>query len=765
MAGALSLCAQAPVDITIIHDDDRGMKEYMLLVKEEIDVLLSRQYDINYNEVNVSYTGKSPIDVIQSGLSDDADVLITLGFTSSSALSSIEEYTKPCISGISLERITGDQTGINNYTLVQSPFSIAQDFRIFQFIHSFKHLAIFVQPNIQRGMQLFLDQFANGFDIQFLPITDNPTADLNRLNEDVDAIYFLPNLYKTESSNQALIDGINDRKLPSFSLIGRADVERGILASNAPSNYISIYARRIALNVMKILEGENAKDLPIEIGGVEDDLVINVATMEQLGIYPPFSILNNASLIELDPKLGEQYTLQSALAEALNNNLSIQSAAKNVDIQKTEIDIAKSNLLPNLSVNSNLVTLDGSTSDQLAAANQLTPQTIWTGNVGLTQLIYSQPAWANVAIQKSLLHSEEAGLMSQQLDLTLDVCIAYLSILQAQANLNIQNTNVQTTLSNLNIAKTKAKIGTLSNADVFGFESQLALNKTRLNDAIAGVENARIRFNQLLNRPLDADFMLKDIQLDDDVFYLQDIRLTEGINNQYDFRKLAEFLIKYTMQNAPAIEQLRWAIKAQESSLESNKKSRSLPQIALKGNLDKTFGRYGTKVSDEVFEAIGIDPYKPTWNLGVNVSLPLFQGNIRNKKIEKDQILIEQLEINRASLEQQFAANIRQSLENLGNSFSDIRFNEQAEKSGNQYLGVVQNLYREGASNIVTLLDAQNSALSAQLGAVSSRYQFIIDAITIERIYNNIYLLATPQERETFINDYFAFLIKKENNE
>ncbi len=762
----LSLVAQVAftqnnANISIVHDGDRGTNGFLSLVKEEIDVLLSQQYNIDYKDYSLSDSNQPAKTILDEAIKDNSNVLITLGFNASAALDLLGQYPKPSISGISLQQHEQDNTGIDNYTMVQSPFSVERDFQIFQSIYPFKQLAIFIQPGTPEYLELYLKSCADGFEIQFIPITQNASNDLNKLQTDVDAIYFLPNLYENLADQQALIDGINARKLPSFSLIGRDDVEKGILASISPSDYVGIYARRIALNVMKILEGQNPKDFPIHIDGIEDDFVINVATMEQLEIYPPFDILSQASLINLEIQSDRTYSLEAAIAEALQNNLSLQVAQRDVAIQEVEIDIAKSNLLPTLDLSTTLITLDGSTSDLLKATNQITPQTEWSGNLELAQLIYSQPAWANVAIQKNLLESEKAGLLAQQLDLILDVCSSYLRYLQTMANLTIQNTNVQTTLSNLNVAKTKAKIGSVSNADVFGFESQLALNKSSLNDAQTGVEQSRISFNQLLNRPLDEDFMLEDLQLNDNIVFLQDDRIGETISNRYDFRKFSEFLIDYAFKNAPEIEQILWAIKAQENSLDSNKKSRYLPQVAVQGNLDQTIGRYGIRTPDAAFEQQGIDPYQPTWNVGLNASLPIFQGNLRKRRIEKDQNLLAQLVLNRASVEQQFATNIRLSLENLGNSYNDIQFTRQAEKSGNQYLELVQNLYREGVTNIVTLLDAQNSAVSAQLGAVSSRYQFIIDAITIERLINNIYLLASPKEREDFVNNYLTFLINK----
>ena len=756
-------CQRQEVKLTIIYDANRGSTGFLSLVQSEIDALLKSRYQLTYRIIGLE-EGKAETTLNQA-LDDDSDILVTLGFYASGSLNSIGAYPKPCIAGISLDRSDEETTGIQNYNAIQSPFSIERDMEVFQSIYPFKHLGVFVYPDLRLGVENYLSSFEEGFDIQFIPISEDPTADLNQLHDEVDAIYLLPNLYDNLDHEQILIDGINSRKLPSFSLIGRLDVERGILASVSPSDYIGVYARRIALSVMKILEGQNAGDLPTHIGGIEEDFVINVATMEAIEMYPPLEVLSQASLIDLINKTGRKYTLEGAIAEALTNNLSFRAAQKNVEVQELEVDIARSNLLPDVTASTTLSTLDKNTAELLKSANQLTPQTSWAGNLGLTQLIYAEPAWANKTIQNALLLAEQEGLISEQLDLVLNVCTSYIQYLQAQANVTIQNNNVQTTLSNLNIAKTKANIGNISLADVYGFESQLAINRSSLNDAQTALDQARIAFNQLLNHPLDEPIVLNDIQVDDPLIFVSDSRLRDQVKNHYDFEALAEFLVDYALRKAPEIKQLNWNIKAQQRSLRSNKNSLFQPQVALQGNLDQNFGRYGIRVPDETFEARDFDPYQPTWNLGVSASLPLFQGNLRRNRIEKDKVLLEQLDLRKQALEQNFDTNIRLALENLGNSYNNLRLTQQAEASSLQYLEIIQDLYREGVTTIVTLLDAQNNALISQLSVVSSRYQFFIDAITIERQLSILYLLSTQEERDQFINEYFNYFIQKRDNE
>ena len=757
--------AQNTAEIVLVYDGNIGTRDFKELLKSEIRTLLSQQFELVFNEFSFDDLNQKEAGGIEELFVASPDALITLGFNSSAELQNRVNYPIPCIAGISIERSDRVTSGISNFTYVQSPFSIERDFEVFRSIYDFRKLGVFIRPDSKALLDPYLRSLVDGFELEVIEVSDDPMSDLKNLSPDIDALYFLPFFIEDSETELSFIREINRRKIPSFSLIGREDVEKGILASISPSDYIGLYARRIALNVMKILEGKDPKDFPVQITGLEDDFVINMTTMQMIEIYPSFEVLSQASYVGLHPEIGDNYTLKAAIAQALEQNLNLHVAQGNVDAQSTEIKIARANLFPDLSASTTLAAIDNSTAEQLKLANQLTPQTEWSGNIGLRQLLYSQQALANVSIQNSLLKSEEAGLETQQLDLILDVCTSYLQYLQARANLSIQNNNVQTTLKNLNIAKTREKIGSSSRADVYGFEAQLAIDKTGLNDAQTAVRNATTVFNQLLNRPLDRPFVLDELPSIEGIIFLSDSRVSERINNQFDFLEFAEFLVDHARRNAPELDQLRWLLQAQESSLGINQKSLYQPELALQGTMTQTLGRYGTKVEDEAFELLGIDPYRPTWNLGVNASLPIFQGNLRRNKIQRDKILIDQLEANREFLEQNIETRIRISLENLGNSYNDIQYTQQAEESSLLYLGVIQDLYKEGTSNIVTLLDAQSNALSSQLSAVSSYYQFLIDALTIERLYNNMYILLTDDERDKFINEYFAFILKKDSNE
>ena len=114
--------------------------------------------------------------------------------------------------------------------------------------------------------------------------------------EDVDAVYLVPLAQLTPGEFEKLIDGLNTRRLPTFSLLGREHVERGILAGAASQSLFERFSRRVALDVQAILLGEAPERLPVAIS-TKRRLSINMATARAIGVYPSFSVLTEAELL------------------------------------------------------------------------------------------------------------------------------------------------------------------------------------------------------------------------------------------------------------------------------------------------------------------------------------------------------------------------------------------------------------------------------------------------------------------------------------
>jgi len=136
--------------------------------------------------------------------------------------------------------------------------------------------------------------------------------------------------------------------LPSFSSVRKADVERGILASNQPATNIKQFFRRIALNVEAIISGTNPSELPRL--SYKNKLTINNTTAEQIGFPMRYSMLATADIIGSDTEVEPESSIVDIMKSVVGENLALKAAQKDIDLTTQEIKTAKSSYLPDLSV-------------------------------------------------------------------------------------------------------------------------------------------------------------------------------------------------------------------------------------------------------------------------------------------------------------------------------------------------------------------------------------------------------------------------------
>ena len=73
---------------------------------------------------------------------------------------------------------------------------------------------------------------------------------------------------------------------------------------------------------------------------------------------------------------------------------------------------------------------------------------------------------------------------------------------------------------------------------------------------------------------------------------------------------------------------------------------------------------------------------------------------------------------------------------------------------------LVTDLYQRGAADIIQLVDAQNQALGAALAAANALYDFLIDALRVQRASGSFSLEGSQEVRDYFLQRLDAFAAK-----
>lgn len=758
-----TLIAQTPVKVGIINDyapDNALEVRYGEALQEEILLLLQHRYEVQFN----TYFGSSDVEDIAKAFREAYeanDFVVAVGTNTSSFAIERKDYPKPTIGSIvldaqlqGLEKTPEGTSGIKNFTYMESPFDMERDLNVLYEIYPFDHLEVITEKGTI-GESPFIKQlfakYLKGKEVTVDHIfySDDIAEHFADMGDKKVAAYALPYFGKDPERIQNTLQIINENMIPSAALFGEDYLAAGALAGYETAENLQKIPRRIALTLMKLLEGQAAADLSVEIQTFGENLVINMETARQTGIYPSFDILAKATLLNLDNiKTDNKLTLQKAIAHALQSNLSIKVEQADVEILDTEIGIAKADLLPQIDVSTSL-----SLTDELTAFSRQGAQGRgnWILSGGVSQVVFAEPVLANVAIQKMLKKSEEQELLETQLDVVIDVTNAYMNILFARSNLDIQQQNVERNKENYNISKAKEAIGYTGATDINRWEAELANSKIELNNTFASLRQSKFQLNQLLNLPINDPLDITEVTIAESMLLIVDDRVN-FINDYGALDKFSNFLVDYAKNNLPELAQIDLGLKVQERLQLSRERALYLPTLAVSGSANRVLGRV------DIPEGLPEVDKATTWDIGLGLSYPIFQGNNRKKLIEQSKLSIIQLQHTRKNAANQLELLIRANLENVGASYSRMNLAQIAANASRKNFEIVQDAYSAGQSNITTLIDAQNNALTTALQSTNAVYTFVQDFLILERSIGYFNFLATPVERDDFfqkVEQYF----------
>ncbi len=740
------------------------------LTVSEITALTEGEFDVRFPD-EAYLVGDWTYETAQKNLRrllDDADVdlVITWGLLGSYAVCCLGELSKPVIAPVILDPalqglpFLDGTSGVRNLNYVSLPDTLARELDGFRAIVPFDHVAIVTNATLLEAIPELVDRTranlsGTGIDFEYIPAVDSAEEVLSAVSPDVDAVYVWPLFQFSDREYRRLIDGFIERKLPSFSGLGGGDVEAGMLASAGSPDFFPKIARRIALNVQRILLGEDAGDIPVEFS-VPDDLVINMATARAIDVSPRWEILIEADVLHPEDVEGAfDLSLQRAVEEAIQVNLDLIVERRAVAAGAQEIDIARAALRPELGVSASNVTID---EDRAAASFGSQSERTTTGSASLTQLLYSDAARANVAIQKRLQEGRELDLETLRLDIALEAGTTYLDLMRAKALERVQKNNVERTRSNLDLAEIRREIGVASAGEVLRWESEVASARNALVDAVGNRRTAEIAVRRLLHRPLDEPFLTEEVTLDTPGLGGDEARFRRIIDTPKRYELVHEFVVLQGLARSPELQRIDAAIAAQERLVTTARRASWLPTVALQAGLDEILSRGGVG-SDVTSSPFGVPLADDTsWSFALNASVPLFSGGLLAAEEVQAEIELERLRLQHTAVAEKVEQRIRSALEQARASFLGIRLSEQAANAARGNLELVEDAYARGVSSLLDLLDAQTNALNAEETAANALYDFLIDLLEIQRAGNVFALLASEEERRAQLEEQDRFV-------
>ena len=762
-------CAAEEVKIGILFDIQKeDTREFIDKLRQEVTSLLGSKYDITIPLDKVKTASWHSQDILKEykGLvaDDGVDIIVAVGALNAAVLARLGVFPKPLIIlGIldyELQQVPitrEKKSGIHNLAYILLAHDFENDLNVFYDIFPFRKLTVIIDKKLAALIPGADEKFkaiaaAKGVECQTSAYDGRIDEVLENFSSDTDAV-LLAGLYRMpDTEKQKLIDHINHLRLPSYGFRGIYDVRLGALAGSAPKTSMRKITRRIALNIEKILAGLNPAHFPALLT-FEKRLTINMETARKIDFSPKWSTLAVAELINEDITGSDRVLdFEKIVKESLYDNLTLRIQKQTVNSAVEDVSKARSDLLPSLNASATATKIDADSAG--LQADETT-----SGALTLTQVVYSDMIWTNLAVKKHLLTSAESKHYEVLLNTVLDAGINYLDILSSKTNQRIRKNYLDLVKQNYEIAQFRERVGYSGAADVYRWKSELATSTSDLLYAQNNVRIAKIRLNEFLLRPLDEEFVVRDIELTEGLFqrYGGD-EIRRSVDRPKSLDLLTDFLVIEAKNNLPEIIQLQEAIAAQKRILAANKRKRFIPVVNFQSQADHFFSKEGEDSNLTNDDDTG-------WSMTLNASWPLFEGGGINADVRRALSEKKKLQKQLHDTTRKIELNLRSVILDLRVKSANLRLTKEAAEAADKNFELVQDSYSKGALSIVSLLDAQNAALAANQSAANSVYEYFISLLEVERGFGGFAVITPLKEQKAFFHRFQEFMAGKKDGQ
>jgi outer membrane protein TolC len=683
---------------------------------------------------------------LDAALADpEVDLLLLTGALATYRAVKTETLDKPVISGFVAHAglfagpVQDGRSAKPNLAFTTLGDRVRRDLEEFRGVIPFTALHVAVSgevleylPEVRRRIAAYQESL--GIEIAVVEVSPDVDDSLSQFGESAQAVYLTGLERLTPAARRRLIDALNERRLPTFSMRGRADVEDGALAAITPDMALQT-VRRAALNLSRVIRGEGTADLPV-LMSVDTALVINAATAVAIGWRPDRITGLRAEFVKMRSlfmeevlELGQAYEL----AEAGNTALTVSDAA--VEGAEQDQFRTRSSLLPQLLAD---LTYEKGRFDPFGDAKAT------RGTLVLRQQIWDDAAWADYKSSKRLFESSSLDREADRLEVLAAAGRSFLGLALAQALFRVEADNLQLTRDNLELARLRRDVGYSGRDEILRWESQLAQDQSNLLTANQDVETTRIVLNQVLGETQSRRWMPQAPEVDPDAFPFVDGRLADLFSPFNDKRGLREAMVRFALAHQPELLAEGKTIEAQDLQVNQLRRRYYVPDVFAEALWSDAFSGDGLSL---------VVPQDQFYSVRVGASYPLFEGGRRKHDLHRARADQTQLERRQQLVGELVEQDVRTALRRCEASFPRITFTRRSAASAAENLGLVRDRYAEGLVDVIDLLDAQNQNLVAEQLATAAVYDFLTDLVDLQRSLAWFEDEKSPEERDRFVDE------------
>ncbi|MDL2308115.1 TolC family protein [Bacteroidales bacterium OttesenSCG-928-B11] len=387
---------------------------------------------------------------------------------------------------------------------------------------------------------------------------------------------------------------------------------------------------------------------------------------------------------------------EECISFALNNNYNKQSMLLNEDARENTLKQSKLERLPNL---------NASFGETFSHSQQTGSQ--WNGNYSLsTGITLYKGGTINKTIQRNQLSLEQSQLQTAQYDndLMIQVIQAILTIWGNEELIKYQDALITASEEQVRQGKLQLEAGEILNSDFLLLEAQLVIDKNNFAESII---NRNIQLNTLKTLLSIDPKQPVVIAMPDQSSIDQSIELPAE-----------DYVLNRSLETLPDLHIYDYNINLAELDLKLSKTS-YIPSLSLNASVGTghtdNFNQYGSQLSNKFNEQVGL-----------SVTVPIFNRNQVKSNVQQSQIALRQAEMNRSQAEISLKDNIIQNYNNVMSAANSFQTSQTKMEAYNASYNSYKLLFEAGTITAVDLLQQQNNYISAMTEYIRNKYTFLL---------------------------------------
>ncbi len=394
-------------------------------------------------------------------------------------------------------------------------------------------------------------------------------------------------------------------------------------------------------------------------------------------------------------------TLKQCIDIALERNPQIKIAEGNYEYSAATFTSSRSSLFPQISF-----------------------QTGWTRNGGTTfigpieregfynnfsygfqaqQMVFDfGKTYSKISASADLRNATGQDLIGVKQNLILSTDIAYFGFLQLKRLRDVSTQTVKQAEEHLTQTQAFYKVGTSPLFDVLKAQTDLANAKVNLISAENNLRIGKLQLENVLNQKLP-----ENIKLEDNLEF-----------SQYDSIDV-KTAIEKAMKNRPELIAGRFQVEAGKSMVTSAWTA-NLPSISVTGGYN--------------WKSYSLQQQFPnSWNVGLNVSVPIFQGFALDAGIDQARANLKIAEASNDALVQAVVLDVQQQYSGLEEARQRITATRALVAQAEQTLKLAEGRYKAKVGSAVEITDATVGYYNAQTSYIQSLYDYQVGYAKLER--------------------------------